>query len=86
MCSRLVYTRHQQSHAIRTFPQHLSGRLRAIANLSDDPFDGDGAAISHFRGERLAFHQVGEYASVGGEACKGKTQVRIDADDLFLVR
>ena len=75
MCSSLVHTCYQQPYTIGTFPEHLSGGLRAVTDLSDDPLNGDGTAIGHFRGERLAFHEIGEDAGIGGETGESETEV-----------
>ena len=85
MGSRIVDAGHQQAHAVRSVGVILGVGLGAVADLLDDAFDGDGAAVGHFGGERLAFHEVCEDAGVGGEASEGDTEVVIDVDDLFLV-
>lgn len=60
--------------------------LCAVADLSYDSVEGDGAAVCHSRAEGLLFHEVGEDAGVGAEAGDGDAHVCVDFDDFFLVR
>lgn len=85
MRTRVVDARDQQAHAIGPVGVVLRVGLGAVADLLDDARDGDGAAVGHFGGEGLAFHEVGEDAGVRGEAGEGEAEVGVDADDFFLV-
>lgn len=63
----------------------LCVRLSSIAYLGDDPFEGNGPAICHLRGERLLFHEVRQYSGVGREAGEGYAEMIVYADDFLLV-
>ncbi len=85
MRSQLIYARNQQSDTVGAFAVLLRVDLRAVADHIDDALDGDGAAVGHFRGEGLLFHEVGENAGVGGEASESDGEMVVDTDDFFLV-
>lgn len=85
MGPRVVDAGHKQTYTVRSVGVVLGVGLGAVADLLDDAFDGDGAAVGHFGGERLAFHEVCEDAGVGGEAGEGDAEVVIDVDDFLLV-
>ena len=76
----------QQSYAVGTLAVVLCVGLRAIADSSGDFGEWDGAVVGEARGKGLLFHEVGEDASVGGEAGEGEAVVCVDWDDFLLVR
>lgn len=48
MGSCVVDSGYKQSYAVRSVGIILSIRLCPVADLFDDAFDGDGAAVGHF--------------------------------------
>ena len=58
MWSGVVYACNKQTYAIWPVRVVLSVGLSSVADLVDDALDGDGAAVGHFRGKGLAFHEV----------------------------
>jgi hypothetical protein len=77
---------YQQSYAIRPLPVVLSVGLSTVTYLIDNAFHRHGAPVCHFRGEALLFHEVGENAGVRRKPGNSDTHVRVDRDDLLLVR
>ncbi len=58
MRSRLIDACDQQAYAVGSFAVDLRAGLGAVADLGDDAFEGDGAAVGQFGGEGLLFHEV----------------------------
>jgi hypothetical protein len=81
----LVYTSNEQADAVRTLAVVLRVSLGPVADGGYEALEGDGAAVGEARGQGLLFHEVGEDASVGGEAGEGEAEVFVDGDDFLLV-
>lgn len=86
MGAGLVDAGNEETHSVWSFTVVLGICLGAVADGSDEAFDGDGAVVGHAGGERLVFHEVGEDAGVGGETGERESNVFIDGDYFFLVR
>lgn len=81
-----VGARDEQADAVGAAPVGLRVCLRARGDLIDDAGERDGAREREARGERLLLHVVAEHARVRGETGEREAVVRVDGDDLLLVR
>lgn len=81
----LIDTSDEEADTIRALAVVLGVCLGALADGGDDALEGDGAAVGEARGEGLLLHEVGEDASVGGQASEGDAEVFVDGDDFLLV-
>ena len=76
----------QETNTVRAAPVVLRVGLCARPDLRHDVGEGNGAGEGEARGEGLLLHVIGEDAGVGGETGEGEAVVRVEGDDLFLVR
>ena len=86
MWSRLIHACYQQSNAIRSFTVDLCRSLGAVADLGDYAFERYGAAVGHFGGEGLLFHEVREDAGIRGKSSESNAKVLIYSYYFLLVR
>ena len=85
MRTRLINACNQQSNTVWPLAVLLSVCLSSIANGSNDTFKREGTTVGKTGGEGLLLHEVGEDASVRGEAGEGETDVCVNGNNLLLV-
>jgi len=76
----------EQAYPIRPPSILLRVGLRAVRDAGRDLSEGDSAVVRQARGQRLLLHEVGENTGVRGETSEGYAIVRVDFDNLLLVR
>ena len=86
MRTRFINTGNKQSHTIRPLSVLLSVELGTVTDLRDDAVHGDGTTVGHSGTEGLLLHEVGEHTGVRRQTGDSHAHMRVDFNDLSLIR